>query len=59
MTDPFYQRITGIPVLCLLLFLVGCPGTDYGTDGCFRDDPPIVEDFWKGPGRRLCFSNPS
>ena len=36
---------------CLFLFTAGCPTSDYGTDGCSIDDPPIVEDFWKGPGQ--------
>jgi cytolysin (calcineurin-like family phosphatase) len=37
--------------LCLSVLTLGCPTTpDYGVDDCSRADPPLVEDFWRGPG---------
>ena len=42
--------VTVIFIVSLLPLLSGCPETDYGIDGCTRDDPPVVENFWSGPG---------
>jgi len=50
-TQALWLKTAGSALLCLALFMTGCPPVDYGTDGCSIEDPPVVEDFWKGPGQ--------
>lgn len=43
------EKVAAIVIIFLSHILISC--TDYAIDGCSKDDPPFVENFWKGPGQ--------
>ena len=46
------KLIPFVSLLFAVALFTGCPtNPDYGVDGCSLEDPPLVENFWKGPGQ--------